>query len=191
MKRRTLKFIACASVMALMLSITACGGSDDGASTSNTNVADTQDTADVTKSETEDLTEPEVEEVAEPEVEDEGEAAGDDESYATLEEAFSEPEVKAAMEESLAGMDMDGMEISFDVVGNEFIVSYKVLDTVIDDPDDFAAQMEPVMEQLDSVFSMMAEVFDELLEEEGATTVTVRYLDANDTLLVEHSYNAQ
>ena len=188
MKKRTLKFMACAAMMALTLSVTACGGgSDDTVGTSN--VADTQGTTDVTKSETEDLTEPEVEDVAEPEVEDE--VAGDDESYATLEEAFSEPEVKAAMEESLSSMDMDGMEISFDVKGNDFIVIYKVLDTVIDDPDDFAEQMEPVMEQLGSVFGMIAEVFDELLEEEGATTVVVRFLDANDTLLIESSYKAE
>lgn len=46
MKRRTLKSIACATIMALTLSVTACGGSDDTAP-----AAETESTDDATESE--------------------------------------------------------------------------------------------------------------------------------------------
>ena len=40
MKRRSLKFIACAAIMAMSLSVTACGGSDDAAPAAETEAAD-------------------------------------------------------------------------------------------------------------------------------------------------------
>lgn len=201
MKRRTLKFMACAAVMALTLSVTACGGgSDDSKSTPTVEDTDTQE--DVSAPEVEEETEDEVneaedEETTAPEAEEEepeaeaGSESEDGEYFETLEEAFADPEVKAAWDEEIKSMDIDGMEISYEVTGNDFIVNYKVLDTVIDNPDDFAEQMEPVMEQLGSVFSLVAEVFDEAIGKEGATTVVVRFLDASDTLLIEHSYKAE
>lgn len=202
MKRRTLKFIACAAVMALTLSVTACGGSDNS-SNSNTSVAentkdvkedvsapeaDEEKEEEVNKAEEEETKAPEAEEETEDEA---GSESEDGEYFETLEEAFADPEVKAAWDEELGSMDMDGMELSYEVTGNDFIVNYKVLDTVIDNPDDFAEQMEPVMEQLGSIFSLVAEVFDEAIGKEGATTVVVRFLDASDTLLIEHSYKAE
>lgn len=202
MKRRTLKFIACAAVMALTLSVTACGGSDNS-SNSNTSVAEnTKDVKeDVSAPEADEEKEEEVntaeeEETKVPEAEEEtedeaGSESEDGEYFETLEEAFADPEVKAAWDEEINSMDIDGMEISYEVTGNDFIVNYKVIDTVIDDPADFAEQMEPVMEQLGSVFSLVAEVFDEAIGKEGATTVVVRFLDASDTLLIEHSYKAE
>ena len=36
MKRKSLKFIACAAIMAMTLSVTACGGSDDTAPAAET-----------------------------------------------------------------------------------------------------------------------------------------------------------
>ena len=43
MKKRTLKSIACAAVMALALSVTACGGSDDAKTNEDTNAETTED----------------------------------------------------------------------------------------------------------------------------------------------------
>ena len=197
MKRKTLKFMACAAVMALTLSVTACGGSDDGANKDTVNVEE-----DAAGSQEDENAEPEaedtagVEDTSGAETEDEADTAdeadaGDDEYFETLEEAFADPEVKAAMDEQFGSMDMDGMEFSYEVKGNDFIAIYKVLDTVIDDPDDFAEQMEPVMDQLGAVFSLIPEAFDEAIGKEGATSVVVRFLDANDTLLIERSYKAQ
>lgn len=189
MKKRTLKPIVCAAVMALTLSITACGGSDGGASSSTSDsatVEDTEGSAEVNNDES-------AEEADAAEETDAAEEAnaGDDEYFETLEEAFADPDVKAAMDEEFNSMDLDGMEFSYEVTGNEFIANYKVLDTVIEDPDDFAEQMEPVMDSLGGVFSMIPEAFDEAIGKEGATSVTVRFLDANDTLLIERSYKAE
>lgn len=213
MKRKTLKFMACATMMTLMLSVTACGGSDDGASSSNTDSAAVEDAAD-----TGDAAEPETDaDKAETGAEDADKAetgadeadagaedadetdadtaedtnAGDEDSYDTLEDAFADPEVKAAMDEQFASMDLDGMEFTYEVKGNDFIANYKVLDTVIDDPDDFAEQMDPVMDQLGGVFSLIPQAFDEAIGQEGATSVVVRFLDADDTLLIERSYKAE
>ena len=192
MKRRTLKSIACAAAIALTLSVTACGGSSDSANSTDSaaveDAVETEEPAEVNNDETE--AEPDVEEEVEADAEEEADA-GDDEYFASLEEAFAVPEVKAAMDEQLGSMDMDGMEFSYEVTGNEFIVNYKVLDATIDDPSDFAEQMEPVMDQLGVIFSAVAEMFDEALGQEGATTVTVRFFDAADTLLIEHSYKAE
>lgn len=187
MKRKSLKFIACAAVMALTLSVTACGGSDKGASSSSADdSAAVEDTAN-----TEDVADDTDDTDAAEEVNTADDADAGDEYFSTLEEAFEDPEVKAAMDEQLGSMDMDGMEFSYEVTGNDFIVNYKVTDTVIDDPDDFAEQMEPVMDQLGSIFSAVAEMFDEGIGQEGAVTVIVRFLDANDTLLIERSYKAE
>ena len=206
MKRKTLKFMACATMMTLMLSVTACGGSDDGASSSNADSAAVEDTGDVAEPEADaedaNKADADTEDANKADVDtkdsDEADAdtaeetnAGDEESYDTLEDAFADPEVKAAMDEQFASMDLDGMEFSYEVKGNDFIAIYKVLDTVIDDPDDFAEQMEPVMDQLGGVFSLIPQAFDEAIGKEGATSVVVRYLDADDTLLIERSYKAR
>lgn len=205
MRRRTLKFTACAAVMALVLSVTACG---DGDGSANSEIVQSEQAeeveAEVKVEEMEAKAREDVQEVeaaaekaeAEMEAEEEAETeedvdAGDEEYFASLEEAFADPTVKAAMDEQLGSMDMEGMEFSYEVTGNDFIVIYKVLDTVIDDPDDFAGQMDPVMDQLGTLFSAVAEMFDEGIGQPGATTVTVRFLDADDKLLIERSYKAE
>lgn len=205
MRRRTLKFTACAAVMVLVLSVTACG---DGDGSANSEIVQSEQAeeveAEVKVEEMEAKAREDVQEVeaaaekaeAEMEAEEEAETeedvdAGDEEYFASLEEAFADPTVKAAMDEQLGSMDMEGMEFSYEVTGNDFIVIYKVLNTVIDDPDDFAGQMDPVMDQLGTLFSAVAEMFDEGIGQPGATTVTVRFLDADDKLLIERSYKAE
>lgn len=88
MKRRSLKFIACAAIMAMSLSVTACGGSDDAAPAAETEAAD--DAAE-TETPAEDATgddaaeaetETEAEDEAEPETE-ETEDEGADTAAAT------------------------------------------------------------------------------------------------------------
>ena len=199
MKKKTLRFVACAAVMALTLSATACG---DGDGSANSEIVQAEQDEEIEaeveveekvaevredKQEVEEVNEA-IEEEAE-EVEEEAEEDG--EYFSSLEEAFADPEVKAAMDAELGSMDMDGMEFSYEVTGNEFIVNYKVIGTTIDNPDDFAEQMDPVMDQLGVIFSAVAEMFDEGLGQEGASTVTVRFFDDSDTLLVERSYKAE
>lgn len=200
MKRKTLRFMACAAVMALTMSVTACG---DGDGSANSEIVQAEQDEEIeAEVEAEEMqaevreevqeVKDETEEVEEKTEEIEAEAdAGDGEYFSSLEEAFADPTVKAAMDEQLGSMDMDGMEFSYEVTGNDFTVSYKVLDTVIEDPNDFAEQMDPVMDQLGALYSAVAEMFDEGIGQEGATTVIVRFLDASDTLLIERSYKAE
>ncbi len=114
MKRRSLKFIACAAIMAMTLSVTACGGSDDAAPATETEAADdaaetetpAEDAAgdDAAEAETETEAEPEAEDAAEPETE-EAEDEGADTAAATgetVESLLNDPAVKAQYEEAFA-----------------------------------------------------------------------------------------
>ena len=188
MKLKTIKMIACAAIAALTLSVTACGGSDDAAKT-----------ADSTEVEIEDNVEAEAEDEAEaaPEVEDEAEAAPEAEDEAdttatgtTLEDYFSDPTVMSLMEQQYAALSDQGMEASIDVKGNDFTVIIKITDgSVIDDTtgDQLSAGMDAMEDQLiDS-----AKQFDEAVGEEGACTVTMRYLDPDDNVLAEKTCSAK
>lgn len=196
MKRRTLKFIACAAMMALTLSVTACGSSDDGIRPATPSVTGTRGTTDVTKSETEDVTEPEtedvtepeVEDVAEPEVEDEADA-GDEDSYETLEEIFADPEIKDAFDEIFSVLEGSGLSLSLEVIDNNFIMTLKVEDSSLLG-DGVEEALMATLEQQEDQYKAYAAQFDELLGEAGATTVTVRYTGPDDGVLAEQSYKA-
>ena len=76
MKRKTLKMIACAAIMALTLSVTACGGDDAKTAESN----DTETTADAAADDTEAATDDAADdaEAATDDTADDTEAATDD-----------------------------------------------------------------------------------------------------------------
>ena len=189
MKRRTLKFMACAAVMALTLSVTACGGSDDGAKTTDTTkVEDTVDNVDVSEPEDEGEAEPEVEADAE----GEGEESTEDEAeveFESLEEIFADPEVKEAFDSMFSVLEGSGISVSIDVIGNDFGVTLKVEDSSLlegTSADDFVATLDAQEEQ----YAAYAAQFDELLEEAGACSVTVRYTDPDDNVLAEKTFKA-
>ena len=141
MKRRSLKFIACAAIMAMTLSVTACGGSDDAAPATETEAADdaaetetpAEDAAE-TETPAEDATgddaaeaetETEAEDEAEPETE-ETEDEGADTAAATgetVESLLNDPAVKAQYEEKFAEYEEQGMTVSVSAKGNELMMS--------------------------------------------------------------------
>ena len=86
MKRKSLQFIACAAIMAMTLSVTACGGSDDTAP-----AAETEETTGTEA-------EPEADVDTEAEAEPEEDAEAEDDSAAadgqTLEDIFNDPATK-------------------------------------------------------------------------------------------------
>ena len=183
MKKRTLKSIVCAVVMMLVLSITACGGSKDGASSSASSTSDSTTVEDTKGSA----------EVEEADVANEEADAGDEEGYATLEEALSDPELK---EEFEAGLDLDssqeeGMSISYEVSGNEFIYVLKIEDPSLF-ADDMAEQLQAALdsEEAASIYQLSAEMFDYIIEQEGACTVKVHYLDPDGNIIAEKSFKA-
>ena len=188
MKRRTLKSIACATAIALALSVTACGGSKDSAN--DTDTTEVEDTVDAEEPEevNNDEADAEVSEVADAEEEAD---AGDE--WETLEDFFSDPEAKAQVEEAYAAFAPEGASVTIDAVGNEFIINFKFED------DSLLSQLgedtvEILEESLDSYagqFEAAAAQFDEAIGEEGGSAITVRYLDPDDNVLAEQTYTAK
>ena len=182
MKRKTLKLIACAAITALTLSVTACGGSDD---------AKTADTAEV-----EETAEPEVEaesdvEEAEIEVEEaeaEVESASSDE-YATLEDYYNDPTVKSALDSMFESIAEDGMSADLEVKGNEFTVIIKIEDSSMI-VDGLGEALDAALDAQADTFKEQVKQFDEVVGEDGACTVVMRYTDPDDNVLAEKAFTA-
>ena len=191
MKRKTLKFMACAAVMALTLSVTACGGSDDGAKTADTaKVEDTVNTVEVPEPEEEPEVETETEGEADTKAEEEESTEDETEvEYASLEEMFDDPEIKEAFDSMFSVLEGSGISVSIDVIGNDFGVTLKIEDSSLlegTSADDFAASLDAQEEQ----YAPYAAQFDELLGEAGTCSVTVRYTDPDDNVLAEKTFKA-
>ena len=127
MKRKSLKFIACAAIMAMTLSVTACGGSDDtapAAETEETTGTEAEPEADV-DAEAEPEAEPEADVDTEAEAEPEEDAEAEDDSAAadgqTLEDIFNDPATKSQYESVFEAMGQEGMEVSVEATGNELV----------------------------------------------------------------------
>lgn len=184
MMKRTLKPILCAAVMALTLSITACGGSDSGSSSSASDSAAVENNAG-----SEEVNNDEADAEAEADAAEEANA-GDDENFESLEAAFAEPEVKSVFDAMLSSMQEDGMVMTYEVTANNFTIVYQFTDDSVTYSDEIAEALETEMANQESVFKEMAGVFDDALEQEGVCTVTVRYLDYEDTVMFEGTYAA-
>ena len=209
MRRKTLKSIACAVAMVLALSVTACGGSDNTTGNTGASDAKVQDTVETEEDnevpEVVDNDEDEAEvddeanaddEADEVDAEDEADSdddanAGEETTYASLEEAFADPEVKAEMDDMISSMEEDGMAVFYEVIGNEFAVTYQFTELVVDDVEGLAESLEAAMSQLEGVFVELAEEFDKEIGEAGACTISVHYLDAADSVLYEGSFSAK
>lgn len=201
MKRRSLKFIACAAIMAMTLSVTACGGSDDAAPATETEAAD--DAAE-TETPAEDATgddaaeaetETEAEDEAEPETE-ETEDEGADTAAATgetVESLLNDPAVKAQYEEKFAEYEEQGMTVSVSAKGNELMMSLTFKDAS-QVTDEVGEQLQAALDDdaMASVFSGLAGALDSSVGgEAGTCTYSVSYLDPDGNVLAEKSYTAK
>lgn len=200
MKRRTLKFMACAAVMALTLSVTACGGgSDDSKSTPTVEDTDTQ--KDVSAPEVEEETEDEVneaedEETTAPEVEEETEAEEEEEEeeeassdIGTLEELFNDPTLKDMYDSMLEAMSEDGISLSYEVSGNDFVMIFTITDSDYL-TDEMANGLAEALETQGDQFKTQAAQFDSILEGNGTCTVTIRYTDPDGNVMAEKTFTA-
>lgn len=197
MKRRTLKFAACAAIMALTLSVTACG-KDDAAETTGTtateDVAETETEDDVdVETDVEDDTETEVPEEddadveAEADVEDDADAdAGD---YTTLEDYYNDPAVQDALKSAFAALADEGMSADCDVKGNEFTVIIKIEDSSMI-VDGLAEALDAALDAQGDTFKAQVKQFDDVIGQDGACTVVMRYTDPDDNVLAEKSFTA-
>lgn len=191
MKRRILRFMACAAAMALTLSVTACGGgSDDTADVNATSETETETEAAV-DAEVEAETDAEAEAV-EGAVEEVKTEAGDNEAAAgdTLEDYFSDPSIKEAFEGALDAMAGEGMAIDYEVKENEFIMEF-TFDDATELPENAGEMLTTELENQADTFEEQVTSFDDAIGQPGACTVTVRYFDPEGTLLAERSYTAQ
>lgn len=189
MKRKTLKLVACAAITALTLSVTACGGDD----------AKTADTTEVEETvEPEAEAEPEVEAEAENDVEDaeaEVEEAEDEvESastgeYTTLEDYYNDPTVKSALDSMFASIAEEGMSADLEVKGNEFTVIIKIEDSSMI-VDGLGEALDAALDAQADTFKEQVKQFDEVVEQEGACTVIMRYTDPDDNVLAEKAFTA-
>ena len=197
MKRKTLKFIACAAVMTLTLAVTACGGSDDSSNTPN--AEDTADALeDTTKpeaeveSETEEVSEDKDEDVVESEteeVEDEKEEEDASEEAQTLEELFNDPTLKDMYNSMLEEMSEDGISLSYEVSGNDFAMIFMITDSDYI-TDEMADELAEALETQGDQFKTQAAQFDSILEGNGTCTVTIRYTDPDGNVMAEKTYSA-
>ena len=198
MKRRTLKFIACAAVMALTLSVTACGGSDNS-NNSNTSVAEnTKDVKeDVSAPEADEEKEEEVntaeeEETKAPEAEEETEEEEEESSLAdaqTLEDYFTDPTLKDMYDSMLEAMSEDGISLSYEVSGNDFVMIFTITDSDYL-TDEMADGLAEALETQGDQFKTQAAQFDSILEGNGTCTVTIRYTDPDGNVMAEKTFTA-
>lgn len=191
MKRKTMKLVACAAIMALTLSMTACGG-DDAAATTGAETTDTE-------TEVETDVEPEVEAEAEADVaeaeadvaeaEDDVEDAAGTGDYTTLEDYYNDPTVKSALDSAFAAMAGDGMEAACEVKGNEFTVIIKITDSSMI-VDGMGEALAAALDAQEDTFKGQVKQFDDVIGQEGASTVVMRYTDPDDNVLAEKAFTA-
>ncbi len=194
MKRRTLKLVACAAITALTLSVTACGG-DDAKTADTAAVEETaEDTAPEAEAEPEVEAEPEAE--AEPEVEAEPEAETEDTAdsssageYTTLEDYYNDPSVKSVLDSMFESIAEEGMSASLEVKGNEFTVIIKIEDSSMV-VEGLAEALDAALEAQADTFKEQVKEFDEVVEQEGACTVIMRYTDPDGNVLAEKAFTA-
>lgn len=212
MKRKTLKLFACAAMMAMALSVTACGGSDkedkaadteatagdeaagadaaDDKDAAGTDAADGADNADAAGADA--AADTDGTDAAGADAADGTDAAGTDAAATgtTLEELFKDPSAKSAFDSMTQAMATDGMSASVSAVGNEMIVEVKIEDSsVITDGigDTLAAAVDAQAE----TFKAQVKTLDTAVGQEGACTFTVRYLDPDGNVLTEKSFKAE
>lgn len=205
MKKRTLKSIACAAVMALALSVTACGGSDDAAKTNDdANVEETaQDTEDAgteteaeTETETEDTTAADTgadteDAAADTETEADASAAGAEGTYATLEDYYNDPAVKSQLDASFESMGEEGMALSVEAKENVLTMICKFEDSSMV-ADGVGDTLSAALDANAATFEQIAASFDEAVGgAAGTCTFAVRYTDPDDKVLAEKEFKAQ
>ena len=213
MKRKTLKMIACAAIMALTLSVTACGGDDAKTAESNDTEttadaaaddteAATDDTADDTEAATDDTaddTEAATDdtEAATDDTADDTEAATDDAAddtdaagdFQTLEDYYNDPTVKSAIDAMFASVAEEGMSADLEVKGNEFTVIIKIEDSSMV-VDGIAEALSAALDSQEETFKSQVKQFDDVIGQEGACTVIMRYTDPDDNVLAEKAFTA-
>lgn len=211
MKRKMVKSLLCAVLMAAALSVTACGGSDAGSESEAPEVeAPVQEEAEVVDEEpaVEEAPEEEVpeeetqapEETAAPEEAPAAEEAPAEEEAAsdvpaggsqTLEEYLMEdPTAEQQLQDQAASMGNEMMDMSIEVVDNEVFCVGTLKDSV-EFTEDVENSLRTVISGMEPAFSAIAGVLDGAIgAEAGTVSYGVRYCDQSGNVLIEESFHA-
>lgn len=191
MKRRTVKALVCATLMAMSLSATACGGSDDAAGNADTATEEAASTEEETpaaeeEAPAEEETPAEDEVTAEEENTEEEEAGGE---TTTLEDYLKgDAETEKELEEQAQSMSNESMDMEIEVEGNNLIY----VATLKEDIENADAMVEAINEQLGSTFSALAGMLDEVVEaEKGTVSISIRYCAPDGSVIGEASFSAE
>ena len=207
MKRKTLKFFACAAIMAMTLSVTACGGSDKedkGTEVSTQEENEGTDTADDTKEDdaaddanddmagdaNDDAAGDANDDTADDANDDAADDANADAAGITLEELFSDPAAKSTFDSLVSSLESNGMSVSVNATGNELIMEVKIEDSSLM-ADNVTESLASALDAQSSAFQTQVKALDSAVGEEGACTFTVRYVDPDGNVLTEKSFKAE
>lgn len=185
MKRRTVKALVCATLMAISLSATACGGSDDAAGSAD---AATEEAASAEEeapaAEEEAPAEEETPAAEEAPAEDEASSAG-----TTLEDYLKgDAEAEKELEEQAKSMGSDEMDMTIEVNGNDLVY----VATLKEATEDGDALADTVNEQVGPTFSALAGMMDEVVGvEKGTVSFGIRYCNPDGSVLAEASFRAE
>ncbi len=183
MKRRTVKALVCAAIMAVSLSATACGASKEAANTAAEEEAPVGEEAPV---------EEEAPAEEEAPVEEEASAEEESSSQKTLEDFLKEdPTAEKQLQEQAAAQGDDQMDMSIEIKGNE-VICVATFKEDVELPEGTADTLSATLEQMGSAFSGLAGTLDDMIgAEKGTVSYGVRYCDASGDVLAEASFRAE
>lgn len=188
MKSRTVKTLLCATLMALSLSMTACGGSDDAAPATEEAAPAEEETPAEEEAPVEEETPAEEEAPAEEETPAEEESS----AQKTLEDFMKEdPTAEQQLQEQAAAQGNDQMDMAIEIHGNDVVCVATFKDSV-ELPDDAADTLNEGIDQLGSAFSGIAGTLDSMIgAEKGTVGYGIRYCDSEGNVLAEATFRAE
>lgn len=188
MKSKSVKAILCTALMALTLSMTACGGSND----SDKGTAATQEAAPVEQETSAEEAAPVEEETsAEEEAPVEEETPAEEEvssDGATLEDYLKgDAETAKQLDEQAQSMGNENVDMAIEVNGND-LVYIATLKEEIEDGD----ALVDAVEQMGGAFSALAGMMDEAIGvEKGTVSFGIRYCQPDGTVIAESEFRAE
>lgn len=109
----------------------------------------------------------------------------------TLEEYMtSSPEVKKEMEDQIANSSIDGISISYEVKANEFTATFAFEDESLLTDEVRENVSSTSLEAAADSFGALAGQLDDMIEQKGACTFTIKYVDPDGNVLGEKSFKA-
>lgn len=108
----------------------------------------------------------------------------------TLESMFNDADTKAQFESAFSGLEGSGLELSYEVKGNDFTMTLQITDSSLV-TDGIAEQLQAALDAQGDTFKEQVAQFDEAVGKEGACTATVRYTDPDGKVLAEGTFTAE